>query len=73
MPEFGSFGAYRAAARQFTGGGTPSGVLEGIRSGGDLVRFDPASGYLGIRSADGVIRTFFSPDEGIDYFFRQFQ
>jgi hypothetical protein len=54
------------------GRATPSGVLLGIRSGGDLVRFDPVSGYFGIRSASRVIRTFFHPDEHIDYFFRQF-
>lgn len=51
---------------------TPSGVLEGIRMGGDLLRFDPVSGYSGVRSPSGLIRTFFRPDEGIDYFLRQF-
>ncbi|HUZ23326.1 MAG TPA: hypothetical protein VMV07_06125, partial [Streptosporangiaceae bacterium] len=72
MPEFGSFSEYRAAARQFMGGGTPSGVMEGIRSNGDLLRFDPSSGYFGIQSGGGVIRTFFRPDDGIGYFFQQF-
>jgi hypothetical protein len=73
MPELGSFGEYRAAARLIMGGGTPSGVMEGIRSNGDLLRFDPESGYFGARTAGGVIKTFFSPDDGIDYFYRQFQ
>lgn len=72
MAELGNFGTYRAAARQLMGGATPSGVLVGIRIGGDLLRFDPGSGYFGIRSPSGVIRTFFRPDEGIDYFLRQF-
>lgn len=73
MPEFGSFGSYRAAARQFMGGGKPPGAVEGIRRGGDLLRVDPKSGYFGIRSPGGVIRTFFRPDgDPLSYFRSQF-
>jgi pyocin large subunit-like protein len=59
------------------GGGTPEGVMEGIRSGGDTVRLDPKSGYFGIRDSGGVIRTFFRPDgelqEWLNYFYKQFR
>jgi RHS repeat-associated protein len=76
MPEFNNFSEYTHAARQFMGGGKPEGAIEGIRSGGDLVRLDPKSGYFGIRSGDGVIRTFFRPKGGPDgwlqYFYDQF-
>ena len=73
MPEFGSFTAYRLAARKFMGAGKPADAMEGVRAGGDLVRFDPASGYFGIRSPGGVIRTFFRPDDGINYFLGEFK
>jgi pyocin large subunit-like protein len=76
VPEFSSYSDYVRTARQFMGGGKPEGVIEGIRPGGDLVRLDPKSGYFGIRSTDGAIRTFFRPDGGpsdwLQYFYRQF-
>ena len=70
MPEFASYAEYRRAARGFMGGGKPSGAIEGIRKGGDLVRVDPATGYFGIRAPDGTIRTFFRPTDmsPMDYF-----
>lgn len=61
MPEFTSYAQYRAAARAFMGDATPAGVHEGTRSGGALVRMD-STGILGVRSPDGVIRTFFRPN-----------
>src|SRR5262249_16127852 len=77
VPEFTSFPDYAAGARQFMGGGTRDGVLEGIRPGGDLLRLDPESRYFGIRSPVGTIRTFFRPDGGpndwLQYFFDQFK
>ena len=71
LPEFGSFAEYRAAARSFMSG-PGEGTLQGFRAGGDLLRFDPANGYFGVLSPQGVIRTFFRPDAGIDYFLGQF-
>lgn len=73
MPEVSSFTEYTSAARAFMSGPGPGGgVLQGFRSGGDLLRFDPATGNLGILSPQGVIRTFFRPDDGLAYFLRQF-
>ena len=72
MPEFGSLSEYRSAARAFMSG-SGEGTLQGIRSGGDLLRFDTASGNFGVLSPQGVIRTFFRPDDGVDYFLRQFK
>jgi RHS repeat-associated protein len=76
LPEFSSFPEYRSAARAFMGGGAEEGVLEGVRPGGDLVRLDPKSGYFGVRSSGGVIRTFFRPTGGpqqwLEYYTGQF-
>lgn len=73
MPEFKSFAEYRTAARGFMGGGKGDGVLEGVRPDGDLVRFDPRTGNFGLRSPQGVIRTFFRPKDGMGYFREQFK
>jgi RHS repeat-associated protein len=77
LPEFNNFSDYKYAARQFMGGGTPEGAIEGIRPGGDLVRMDPKSGYFGIRSSTGAIRTFFrpsgEPSDWLQYFYDQFE
>jgi hypothetical protein len=73
VPEFASFQQYRTEARRFMGGGLQPGSIEAVRPGGDLVRFDPKSGYFGIRSPQGVIRTFFRPEGGIDYYNAQFK
>ena len=73
MPEFKSFDEYRKAARGFMGGGRQNGVLEGMRPrDGRLVRFDPSTGYFGVRDSQGQILTFFRPARGIDYFREQF-
>jgi RHS repeat-associated protein len=77
MPEFSNFSDYQSAARRFMGGGKPEGALEGLRSNGDLARFDPRSGYFGVRSPSGIIRTFFrpkgeTPSDWLQYFFDQF-
>jgi filamentous hemagglutinin len=61
MPEFGDLQEYRSAARWFMGGGARPGSIEGLRSDGALIRFDPRSGYLGVRK-NGAILTFFRPD-----------
>lgn len=71
MPEFGSFAEYRGAARSFMGPDAPSGVLQGYR-GTDLLRVDPKTGYFGVRSQSGTVRTFFRPDgDPVAYFWGQ--
>jgi hypothetical protein len=72
VPEFSTFQQYRAAARSFMGGAPGEGSIEAIRPGGDLVRFNSKTGYFGIRSPQGVIRTFFRPKDGIQYYYKQF-
>ena len=68
MPEFANFSQYRAAARDFMGGGGGPGVIERGR-GTDILRVDPSTGYVGVRSQDGTIRTFFRPDgDPVAYF-----
>lgn len=75
MPEFGSFGEYIDAARSFLSGPAADGVMQVIRASGDLVRFDPSTGYFGVLSSDQVIRTFFRPDgneaQQLQYFLEQ--
>jgi pyocin large subunit-like protein len=75
-PEFSSIAEYSQAARRFHSGSPRNGVLEGVRPGGDFVRFDPQTGYFGVRSPDGTIRTFFRPEGNVaaklQYFFDQF-
>jgi pyocin large subunit-like protein len=45
-------------------------ILESKRPDG-LIRFDRKRGYFGAYDADGTIRTFFIPPDGIRYFERQ--
>ncbi|WP_146197287.1 RHS repeat-associated core domain-containing protein [Promicromonospora sp. AC04] len=71
MPELGSFTQYRAAARDLMGGSLPDGVMEKTR-GTDVLRVDPRTGYFGVRSQDGTIRTFFRPDgDPVQYYLGQ--
>ncbi len=68
MPEFSNFREYWSAARDFMGGGPKPGVIERAR-GTDLLRVDPKSGYFGVRTADGTIKTFFRPNgDPVKYF-----
>jgi pyocin large subunit-like protein len=73
MSEFTSFSEYRAASRDFMGGAKPDGVIDMIRPrDGATVRFDPSNGRFGVRTTDGVIRTFFRPDDGFEYLKKEF-
>jgi hypothetical protein len=71
VPEFATFADYRNAARSFMSGSGGSGTLNGFKDG-NLLRFDPSTGYFGVLSNKGVVRTFFRPDDGIAYFYEQF-
>jgi pyocin large subunit-like protein len=46
-------------------------ILEAIKPGGVVSRFDRRKGYFGAYNPDGTIRTFFIPNDGERYFYRQ--
>jgi len=46
-------------------------ILEAIKPGGVITRFDRRKSYFGAYNADRTIRTFFIPNDGERYFYRQ--
>jgi len=46
-------------------------ILEALKPGGIVTRFDKVHGYFGAYNADRTIRTFFIPNDGERYFHRQ--
>ena len=46
-------------------------ILEAIKPGSVITRFDRRKGYFGAYNRDRTIRTFFIPDDGERYFHRQ--
>jgi pyocin large subunit-like protein len=46
-------------------------VLEARRADGEFSRFDKRHGYFGAYNPDRTIRTFFIPNDGERYFWRQ--
>jgi pyocin large subunit-like protein len=46
-------------------------ILQAVKPGGILTRFDRGSGAFGAYNRDGTIRTFFIPNNGETYFHRQ--
>lgn len=46
-------------------------ILQAIKPGGVVTRFDRGSGAFGAYNADRTIRTFFIPNDGERYFYRQ--
>lgn len=46
-------------------------ILEARRSNGEFSRFDRRHGYFGAFNPDRTIRTFFIPNDGVRYFYRQ--
>ncbi len=46
-------------------------ILEAIKPGGVISRFDRRNGYFGAYNRDRTIRTFFIPNDGERYFHRQ--
>ncbi len=46
-------------------------ILEYVRPGGVITRFDRRKGYFGAYNPDRTIRTFFIPNDGERYFRRQ--
>jgi filamentous hemagglutinin len=69
---------YANMADTFLGAQLPTGVLEYIRSKGDIIRFNPVTNEFGILSSSNFIRTYFKPDpaahglpSNMDYFNRE--
>ena len=46
-------------------------ILEAVKPGGVISRFDRSKGYFGAYNRDRTIRTFFIPNDGERYFLRQ--
>lgn len=46
-------------------------ILVKERSNGDLLFYNKRTNEFAVLTADGIIRTFFKPKDGIDYFLRQ--
>jgi len=46
-------------------------ILESVRPSGVITRFDKRHGYFGAYNRDRTIRTFFIPNAGERYFWRQ--
>lgn len=46
-------------------------ILEARRPNGEISRFDRRHGYFGAYNPDRTIRTFFIPNDGVRYFYRQ--
>jgi pyocin large subunit-like protein len=71
--EFGaiSMEEYLRQAQELRDRAAGGNVLETIRSDGVISRFDRGSGAFIAFHPDGVIRTFFKPNDGEAYFWRQ--
>lgn len=71
--EFGSISAqeylHRAQALRDAPAGGP--ILQAIKPGGIVTKFDRRSGAFGAYNPDRTIRTFFIPNDGERYFRRQ--
>ncbi len=50
---------------------TSDDILTKIRTNGDIIFYNPNTNEFAVKSADGYIRTYFKPSDGIDYFNRQ--
>lgn len=60
---------HRAQALRDAPAGGP--ILEAVKPGGIITRFDRRSGAFGAYNPDRTIRTFFIPNDGERYFHRQ--
>lgn len=71
--EFGNISAqeylHRAQALRDAPVGGP--ILEAVKPGGVITKFDRGSKAFGAYNRDGTIRTFFIPNDGERYFHRQ--
>ena len=64
---------YLALAQDLRDAAAPAGgaILEARRPDGEFSRFDRRHGYFGAYNPDRTIRTFFIPNDGERYFWRQ--
>jgi pyocin large subunit-like protein len=74
-PEFGAISEqdYLRLAQELRDAPARAGgpILEARRPDGEFSRFDRRHGYFGAYNPDGTIRTFFIPNDGERYFWRQ--
>lgn len=71
--EFGSItqAEYLRLAQELRDAPVGGPILEAIKPGGVISRFDRRKGYFGAYNRDRTIRTFFIPNDGERYFVRQ--
>lgn len=71
--EFGKISQqqYLLLAQELRDAPTGGPILEALKPGGVVTRFDRKHGYFGAYNADRTIRTFFIPNDGERYFHRQ--
>jgi pyocin large subunit-like protein len=62
---------YLHLAQELRDAPTGGEILEARRSDGEFSRFDRRHGYFGAYNPDRTIRTFFIPNDGERYFWRQ--
>ena len=60
---------YLRGAQQLVEGGED--VLTHVRRNGDTLFYSKAKNEFAVLTGDGTIRTYFRPDEGIEYWYRQ--
>jgi pyocin large subunit-like protein len=72
-PEFGNISKqdYLKMAQNLRDAKVGPDVLEATRPDGGGTRFDKRKGWFVAFDADGTIRTFFVPNDGVRYFYRQ--
>jgi len=71
--EFGSVSQaeYLRLAQELRDAPVGGPILEAVKPGGVISRFDRRKGYFGAYNRDRTIRTFFIPNDGERYFVRQ--
>jgi hypothetical protein len=71
--EWGAIGedSYLARARSMLSSDPGGDLLGSVRANGDVLRFNVRTGEFAVGSSDGVIRTLFRPDAGLDYWLAQ--
>ena len=63
---------YLALAQQLRDASIGGDILEIVRDSDRVItRFDKSRGHFGAYNPDGTIRTFFVPNAGLSYFYRQ--
>jgi pyocin large subunit-like protein len=62
--------AYLKRARDLLSRNPGGDILEFVREGGDVLRYNTRTNEFAIGTADGVIRTLFRPGDGFEYWLR---